>query len=107
MMMSPVAMRVPVVSSMIISALSVPVVSPTHDHGRWDDHDRGRSHDDWDRSHDDRHADAHGDIDPRVGGQRQRETREPQDRDDTPPLQDRGETLHSSILLLMHQCGFA
>ena len=44
---------------------------------------------------------------PRVGRQGQRETREPQDRDDTTPLQDRGETLHSSILLLMHQCGFA
>src|SRR5438128_9303737 len=41
-MRSPISMRVPVVSSMIISALSVPVVSPTHDHGRWDDHDRGR-----------------------------------------------------------------
>src|SRR2546427_6726074 len=61
-MMSPVSMRMPVVSSMIISALSVAVVSPTHDHGRWDDHDRGRSHDDWDRSHDDRHPAAHGDI---------------------------------------------
>jgi hypothetical protein len=85
---------------MIISALSVPVISPTHDHGRWDDHDRGRSHDD-------RHPDAHGDTDPRVGGQRQRETRESQDRDDTPHLPDRVETLHSYILLLMHQCGFA
>jgi hypothetical protein len=92
---------------MIISALSVPVVSPTHDHGRWDDHDRGRSHDDWDRSHDDRHPDAHRDMDPGVGGQGQRETREPQDRDDTTQLQDRVETLHSYLLLLMHQCGFA
>jgi len=78
-MMSPVSMRVPVVSSMVIAALSVPVVSPTHDHGRWDDHDRGRSHDD-------RHLDAHRDIDPRVGGQGEREAREPQDRDDTTHL---------------------
>jgi hypothetical protein len=106
-MRSPVSMRVPVVSSMIISALCVPVVSPTHDHGRWDDHDRGRHPDDWDRSHDDRHPDAHGDIDPRVGRPGQRETREAQDREDTTHLQDRGETLHRHILLLMHQCGFA
>jgi len=84
--MSPVSMRVPVVSSMIISALSIAVVPPTHDYGWGDDHDRGRSHDDWDRSHDDRHADAHRDIDPGVGGQGEREAREPQDRDDTPHL---------------------
>jgi len=92
---------------MVVSALSVAVESPTHDHGRWDDHDRGRSYDDWDRSHNDRHPDAHSDIDPRVGGQGQREAREPQDRDDTTHLQDRVETLHSSVLLPMHQCGFA
>src|SRR6266446_5784298 len=106
-MMSPVSMRVPVVSSMVVSALSVSVVSPTHDHGRWDDHDRGRNHNDGDRSHDDRHADAHRNIDPGVGGQGQREAREPQDRDDTPPLQDRVETFHSHTLPVMSRCGFA
>jgi len=85
-MMSPVSMRVPVVPSMVVSALSVAVVFSTYDHGRWDDHDRGRRHDDGDRSHDDRHPDAHGDIDPGVGGQGEREAREPQNRDDTTHL---------------------
>jgi len=85
-MRSPVSTRVPVVSPMVVSALSVAAVFSAHAHGQWDDHDWGRSHDDGDRSHDDRHADAHRDIDPGVGGQGEREAREPQDRDDTPHL---------------------
>src|SRR5262245_24074630 len=96
-MMCPVSMRVAVISPMVVSALSVAVVSPAHNDGWWGHHDRGRRYEDWGWSHDDRHANAHGDIHPRVGRQGQRETGEPQDYDETTPLQDHGETLHSAL----------